>query len=41
MWAFAEGNEVIYFVILLYLLRPMVFSIVGHVAATMAAPRAR
>jgi hypothetical protein len=41
MWAFAEGNEVIYFVILLYLLRPMVFCIVGHVAATMASPRAR
>ncbi|MGD0368513.1 MAG: hypothetical protein ABSA94_13740 [Acidobacteriaceae bacterium] len=41
MWAFAEGNEVIYFVILLYLLRPMIFSIVGHVAAMRASPRAR
>lgn len=26
MWAFSEGNEVMYFVILLYLLRPMIFS---------------
>jgi len=41
MWAFAEGNEVIYFMILLYLLRPMIFSIVGHVAAMRASPRAR
>jgi|SRR6516225_7789755 hypothetical protein len=40
MWAFAEGNEVMYFVVLLYLLRPVVFSIVGRVAS-MAPSRAR
>jgi hypothetical protein len=40
MWAFAEGNEVMYFVALLYLLRPIVFCIVGHVAAAMASPKA-
>ena len=33
MWAFAEGNEVMYLVVLLYLLWPMVFNIVGRVAA--------
>jgi hypothetical protein len=41
MWAFAEGNEVIYLVILFYLLWPIVFNIVGRVAATMASPTAR
>jgi hypothetical protein len=41
MWAFAEGNEVMYLVILLYLVWPMVFSIVGRVAATKALPEAR
>jgi hypothetical protein len=40
MWAFAEGNEVMFLVILLYLLRPVVFNIVGRVAATMASPKA-
>jgi hypothetical protein len=38
MWAFAEGMEVMYLVVLLYLLRPIVFSIVGRVAASMASP---
>lgn len=33
MWAFAEGNEVIYAVILLYLLRPCVFNIGARVVA--------
>ena len=33
MWAFAEGNEVMYLVVLLYLLWPIVFSIVRRVAA--------
>jgi len=33
MWAFAEGNEVMYLVILLYLLWPMIFNIVGRMAA--------
>jgi hypothetical protein len=41
MWAFAEGNEVMYFVVLLYLIRPVVFCIVGKVAAAMATSRAR
>jgi hypothetical protein len=40
MWAFSEGIEVMYIVILLYLLWPMVFNIVGRLAAMMAAPRA-
>jgi hypothetical protein len=40
MWAFAEGMEVMFFVVLLYLLRPVVFNIVGRVAATMASPKA-
>jgi hypothetical protein len=41
MWAFGEGMEVMYFVVLLYLLRPIVFRIVGHLAATMASPKTR
>lgn len=40
MWAFSEGNEVIYLVILLYLLRPAIFRLVGHVGARMTSPRA-
>jgi hypothetical protein len=32
MWAFAEGNEVMYMVVLLYLIRPIVFNLVGLVA---------
>jgi hypothetical protein len=39
MWAFAEGMEVMYFVVLLYLLRPVVFNIVGRVAETIASPK--
>jgi hypothetical protein len=39
MWAFAEGNEVIFMVVLLYLIRPIAFNIVGHVAATLASPK--
>jgi hypothetical protein len=41
MWAFAEGNEVMYLVILLYLLWPIVFNMVGRVAATTASPKAK
>jgi hypothetical protein len=41
MWAFSEGLEAMYLVVLLYLLRPVVFRVVGHVAATMASARAR
>ena len=40
MWAFGEGMEVMYFVVLLYLLRPIVFRIVAHVATAMASPKA-
>jgi hypothetical protein len=40
MWAFAEGMELMFFVVLLYLLRPVIFNIVGRVAATMASPKA-
>lgn len=39
MWAFAEGNEVMFLVVLLYLLRPIVFNIVGRVATMMASPK--
>ena len=41
MWAFAEGNEVMYMVVLFYLLWPIVFNIVGRAAATMASPKTR
>jgi hypothetical protein len=41
MWAFGEGMEVMYFVVLLYLLRPIVFRIVARVATTIASPKAR
>ncbi len=40
MWAFAEGMEVMFFVVLLYLLRPVVFNVVGRLVATMASPKA-
>lgn len=39
MWAFGEGMEVMYIVVLLYLLWPIVFNIVGRVAASIAAPK--
>lgn len=39
MWAFAEGLEVMFFVVLLYLLRPVVFNIVSRVVATAASPK--
>ncbi|HZR58994.1 MAG TPA: hypothetical protein VFA74_19150 [Terriglobales bacterium] len=41
MWAFAEGNEVMYMVVLLYLLWPIVFNIVARGTGTMASPKAR
>lgn len=41
MWAFGEGMEVMYFVVLLYLLRPVVFRVVAHAGATLASPGAR
>jgi len=41
MWAFAEGNEVMYFVVLFYLLWPVAFNLVARVAATMTPPKPR
>lgn len=41
MWAFAEGNEVLYTVVLPYLIWPVLFNIVGRVAETVASPKAR
>jgi len=41
MWAFAEGNEEMYLMILFYLLWPIVFNIVGRVVAPMASARAK
>jgi hypothetical protein len=41
MWAFSEGNEVMYFVILLYLLLPIGFYFLSPVAARIASPRPR
>jgi hypothetical protein len=41
MWAFAEGNEVMYLVILFYLLWPIVFNIVGRAAAPVASSSAQ
>lgn len=40
MWAFAEGNEVMYMVALLYLLWPIVFNVGARVAATVSSPKA-
>jgi hypothetical protein len=40
MWAFSEGLEVMFLVVLLYLLRPVLFNVVGRVVATMASPKA-
>jgi len=33
MWAFGEGMEVMFMVVLLYLIRPIVFNLVGRVTA--------
>ena len=41
MWAFAEGNEVMYLVVLLYLIWPLVFNLVARAAATTASPKTR
>jgi hypothetical protein len=41
MWAFAEGMEVMYMVVLLYVIWPIVFNLVGRVAAIMASPKTR
>ena len=40
MWAFAEGMEVMYMVVLLFLIWPAAFNIVARVAAIRASPKA-
>lgn len=41
MWAFSEGLEVIYLVVLFYLLRPLLFRMAIHVVGRTASPKAR
>jgi hypothetical protein len=41
MWAFGEGLEVMFLVVLLYLIWPIVFNLAGRLATTMASPKAR
>ena len=41
MWAFAEGMEVMYMLVLFYLLWPILFNLVGRAAAMIASPKAR
>jgi hypothetical protein len=41
MWAFAEGMEVMYIVVLLYVIRPLIFNTLGRVAAMVASPKTR
>jgi hypothetical protein len=41
MWAFGEGMEVMFIVVLFYLIRPLLFYTVGRVAAAVASPKAR
>ena len=41
MWAFAEGMEVMFLVVLFYLMWPAVFNVAGRMVATFAAPKAR
>jgi hypothetical protein len=38
MWAFGEGLEVMFFVIILYLLRPILFNLIARVAVPKPAP---
>lgn len=40
MWAFAEGLEVMFFVVLLYLLRPVIFNVAARVVAMRTSPKA-
>jgi hypothetical protein len=41
MWAFGESLEVMFLVVVFYLLWPIVFNVVGRVAAIVASPKAR
>lgn len=36
MWAFAEGNEVMFLVVVLYLIRPIAFNFAGRLRAANA-----
>ena len=40
MWAFAEGLEIMFFVIVLYLLRPILFNLVARIATPKPVPTA-
>jgi len=40
MWAFAEGLEVMFLVVLIYLLRPVLFNLVSRVTAFTTSPKA-
>lgn len=40
MWAFGEGLEVIFLVVLLYLIWPMAFNLLARVSAIVASPKA-
>jgi hypothetical protein len=40
MWAFGEGMEVMFMVVVLYLIWPIVFNVVGGVVASLKPPRA-
>lgn len=40
MWAFSEGLEIMFFVVLLYLLRPVVFNLVSRLATPTVSPEA-
>ena len=39
MWAFTEGLEVLYLVVLLYLLWPLCFNLAGHLSAWWSSPK--
>ncbi len=41
MWAFGEGLEVMFLVVVLYLLWPIAFNIAGRLATTLASPKPR
>jgi hypothetical protein len=41
MWAFGEGLEVMFLVVLLYLIWPIVFNLAGRLATTMASAKPR
>jgi hypothetical protein len=40
MWAFAEGNEAMYLVVMLYLIWPGIFNLAARAAPITASPKA-